>query len=76
MPQTNAANDINIDGLLSKAKTEIKQNQLELATATLQQVLTEQHEHRDAMYFFAVCLRRQANPVSYTHLTLPTIYSV
>ena len=59
MPQTNAATNIDIDGLLSKAKNEIKQNQLELATATLRQILAEQPMHRDALYFFAVCLRRQ-----------------
>ncbi len=60
MPQTNAATDIELDTLLSKAKMAIKQNQIELANTTLQTILVEQPQHRDALYFLAVCLRREA----------------
>ena len=32
--------------------------------------------HMDEQAFIDECCRLRANPVSYTHLTLPTIYSV
>lgn len=58
-PISSQENDI--EARLGDAKTALRSGDTASSIKALEQVLTQQPMHRDALYFLAVCLRRQAN---------------
>lgn len=49
------------DEVLREAKLQLQRGQLQAAISTLQHLLVEQAQHREGLYYLAVCYRQNAN---------------
>jgi tetratricopeptide (TPR) repeat protein len=49
------------DDVLRQAKLQLKQGQLQAASSLLQQLLETHPQHREGLYYLAVCMRQGAN---------------
>ncbi len=52
------------EDVLREAKLQLQRGQPEAATATLQQLLEGQPQHREGLYYLAVCFRQTANNIA------------
>ena len=61
MTQADSATAASPDSVLREGKLQLQQGQLQAASDTLQQLLSEYPRHQEGLYYFAVCLRQGGN---------------